>query len=290
MDENLEFTNYKITKEYENVYYFLKENGFSENFITNLRKKEGYILINNNIANTKSKLKLKDVLSICNSPNQKTTIMHCIIPLDIVYEDKYYLLVNKPSNLSTMPNRSHYTNNLAGAICNYMEKENKNFVLRIINRLDKDTSGLILIAKNAIAQKDIKSFEKTYFAICEGVIKKQQTINLPILTLSNNNINERKRIISKDGKPATTIVTPLKHFKNYTLISAKLIQGRTHQIRLHLSSIGHPLLGDTLYGKSSPFITHTALVCKEISFFHPYKKKALTFSVPLPEDIKSLLN
>ena len=161
MDENLEFTNYKITKEYENVYYFLKENGFSENFITNLRKKEGYILINNNIANTKSKLKSKDVLSICNSPNQKTTIMHCIIPLDIVYEDKYYLLVNKPSNLSTMPNRSHYTNNLAGAICNYMEKENKNFVLRIINRLDKDTSGLILIAKNAIAQKDIKSFEKS---------------------------------------------------------------------------------------------------------------------------------
>ena len=286
MENIINYTNYKIEKDYQNVYYFLKENNFSENFITNLRKKEGYILINNHIANTKSKLTTGDILSICNNPNDKTTIMQCIIPLDVVFEDEYYLLINKPSGLSTMPNKSHYSNNLAGAICHYMKEKDSNFVLRIINRLDKDTSGLVLVAKNSIAQKDLKELDKTYFAICEGIINKKLTIDKPILTINTNNINQQKRIIDKDGKPATTFVTPIKHNDKLSLISLKLIHGRTHQIRLHLSSINHPLLGDCLYGKPSNLISHTALVCKEISFYHPYLKRKLHFTVPLPEDLK----
>ena len=283
------FSSYKITKDYDSVYYFLKDNGFSENFITNLRKVKGYILIDNQIATTKSFLPKNATLSICNNPNQKTTIMHCILPLDIVYEDAYYLLVNKPSGISTMPNRSHYSKNLGGAICHYLQNNQPDFTLRILNRLDKDTSGLVLVAKNSIAQKDIKNIEKTYLALCEGVIDKPCTISKPILTVRDNGVNQQKRVVSEQGQAATTFVEPIKTIENTTLLSITLKQGRTHQIRLHLSSIGHPLVGDALYGKASDRINHAALCCNKLSFYHPYLKKKLSFSAPLPQDFLSLI-
>ena len=283
------FSSYKITKDYDSVYYFLKDNGFSENFITNLRKVKGYILIDNQIATTKSFLPKNATLSICNNPNQKTTIMHCILPLDIVYEDAYYLLINKPSGISTMPNRSHYSENLGGAICHYLQNNQPDFTLRILNRLDKDTSGLVLVAKNSIAQKDIKNIEKTYLALCEGVIDEPCTISKPILTIRDNGVNQQKRVVSEQGQAATTFVLPIKTIENTTLLSITLKQGRTHQIRLHLSSIGHPLVGDALYGKASDRINHAALCCNKLSFYHPYLKKKLSFSAPLPQDFLSLI-
>ena len=215
--------------------------------------------------------------------------MHCILPLDIVYEDAYYLLVNKPSGISTMPNRSHYSENLGGAICHYLQNNQPDFTLRILNRLDKDTSGLVLVAKNSIAQKDIKNIEKTYLALCEGVIDEPCTISKPILTVRDNGINQQKRVVSEQGQAASTFVLPIKTIENTTLLSITLKQGRTHQIRLHLSSIGHPLVGDALYGKASDRINHAALCCNKLSFYHPYLKKKLSFSAPLPQDFLSLI-
>ena len=151
---------YAITKDYQSIYYFLKENGFSENYISNLRKVWGFIKLNGTITNTRGRLKNVDILEIEASPNNKTNIQNCEMPLDVVFEDEYYLLINKPSGISCMPNKSHYHNNLAGAICNYFKNE-ESFVLRIINRLDKDTAGLMLIAKDSIAQKDIKNIIMT---------------------------------------------------------------------------------------------------------------------------------
>lgn len=298
MDENKKsadkisqtYQNFKIDKDYKSVYFFLKENSFSENFITNLRKQAGFILINENIANTASALKKSDVLSVISNPNRKTTIMQCILPLDIVFEDAYYLLINKPSELSTMPNKSHYTNNLAGAICYYMSQKDPNFTLRVVNRLDKDTSGLVLVAKSALALKELSSFEKKYHAICEGIIDKDMVVDQPILTTQENGINNRKRVISPDGQKATTYIRPLKQLSNnFSLIELILVHGRTHQIRVHLSSIDHPLLGDELYGSKSPKIDHTALICKEVSFYHPYLKKTLSFSAPYPDDFKLII-
>mgnify|MGYP005771784563 FL=1 len=298
MDENKKsadkisqtYQNFKIDKDYKSVYFFLKENSFSENFITNLRKQAGFILINENIANTASALKKSDVLSVISNPNRKTTIMQCILPLDIVFEDAYYLLINKPSGLSTMPNKSHYTNNLAGAICYYMSQKDPNFTLRVVNRLDKDTSGLVLVAKSALALKELSSFEKKYHAICEGIIDKDMVVDQPILTIQENGINNRKRVISPDGQKATTYIRPLKQLNdNLSLIELILVHGRTHQIRVHLSSIGHPLLGDELYGSKSPKIDHTTLICKEVSFYHPYLKKTLSFSAPYPDDFKLII-
>ena len=253
---NQTYQNFKIDKDYKSVYFFLKENGFSENFITNLRKQAGFILINENIANTASALKKSDVLSV----------------------------------ISTMPNKSHYTNNLAGAICYYMSQKDPNFTLRVVNRLDKDTSGLVLVAKSALALKELSSFEKKYHAICEGIIDKDMVVDQPILTIQENGINNRKRVISPDGQKATTYIRPLKQLNdNFSLIELILVHGRTHQIRVHLSSIGHPLLGDELYGSTSPKIDHTALICKEVSFYHPYLKKTLSFSAPYPDDFKLII-
>ena len=115
--------NYKITKDYENVYYFLKDNEFSENYISNLRKVWGNIVLNGQIVNIKAKLNKDDMLEIDASPNNKTIIENCDLPLDIVFEDEYYLLINKPSGISCMPNKSHYHLNIAGAICNYFKNE-----------------------------------------------------------------------------------------------------------------------------------------------------------------------
>ena len=288
---------YKIDKPYKTIYYFLKDSGFSENYITNLRKVLGNIKVNDEEVTIRHSLNIGDMLAINSNPNNKTTIMQCIIPLDIVYEDKYYLLINKPSGLPCMPSRSHYTCNLAGAICYYMDGKEPDFTLRIVNRLDKDTAGIVIVAKDSISQKEIKNIKKTYYALCEGAIDSDLVIDKKIKTISYGKLNINKREVSDDGRDATTYVHPIKSFilKNnsnktlVTLVKINLIHGRTHQIRVHLSSIGHPLLGDELYGSKSPFINHTALVCKEVSFFHPYENKTLFFSVPLPEDIEKLL-
>ena len=198
--------------------------------------------------------------------------------------------ISGSTSVSTMPNKSHYTNNLAGAICYYMSQKDPNFTLRVVNRLDKDTSGLVLVAKSALALKELSSFEKKYHAICEGIIDKDMVVDQPILTIQENGINNRKRVISPDGQKATTYIRPLKQLNdNFSLIELILVHGRTHQIRVHLSSIDHPLLGDELYGSKSPKIDHTALICKKVSFYHPYLKKTLSFSAPYPDDFKLII-
>lgn len=285
----MKYQTFNILKEYKSIYYFLKEEGFAENFISNLRKKWGNFIVNNEIVNIRKSLHIGDILKINSNPNSKTAIMHCVIPLNIVYEDEYYLLINKPSGLSCMPTRSHYTNNLAGAICNYMNKKDDNFVLRIINRLDKDTAGIIIIAKDSISANKISKINKIYHAICNGEIKENITINQKIETIIINGKNEHKRILSERGQEAITHVTPISHGHNNTLISLQLEHGRTHQIRLHLSSIGHALIGDILYGEKSNLINHTALICKEVSFLHPYLNKELKFYVDYPNDFKETL-
>ncbi len=288
----MQFHEYNIDDNYKSVYLYLKKHGFSENYITNLRKSWGFINVNNEIVNINKPLEIGDTLKINANPNTKTSIMHCILPLDIVYEDDFYLIVNKPSGLATMPSRSHYTENLSGAICYYMGKKTDNFVLRIINRLDKDTAGLIIVAKDSISQKELNNVKKTYHALCHGKIDESLTINSPIeTTLNKLNYNNNKRIISTQGKEATTFVKPIKYIEKYdiSLIELNLKHGRTHQIRVHMSSINHPLLGDIIYGEENSLINHTALVCKTLEFIHPFTNKKIFLDIPYPEDFKALI-
>lgn len=277
----------------DTIYTYLKRMGYSENYVRNLRKKEGYILLNSQNAHTDFKIKNGDILELCKNPNTTTSIMQCIMPLDIVFEDDDLIIVNKPSGLTTSASRSHYTENLSGAILNYMLKKDNNFVVRIINRLDKDTAGLVMVAKHSLISKllnESDKIEKTYYAILTGNLDRPITINKPILTTKNElGYNNHKRIIANNGKEAITHLYPVKQINNNTLCKVNIEYGRTHQIRVHSSYINHALLGDELYGEKSKLITHTALVCKEIKFYHPIKKETIIVSCKFPEDFARLI-
>ena len=276
-------------KDYEKLYYLLKDNSLSEAYLSKLRQGQNNLLINGVTANMRSKVKKGDTISFALEVGKKTEIQTCEMDLDIVFEDKYLLIINKPPLVASTPTKSHYSLNLAGGVCNYMQKKTNNFVYRILNRLDKDTSGLVIIAKSPFSYQNTTNIEKTYEAVCEGEITSSLTIDKPIYTENINGINTIKRQISSLGKPATTFVEVIKAGKEYSHIKLKLLHGRTHQIRVHLSSIGHPLVGDIIYGKKSELISHTALICKTISLDHPKTRERMTFEATYPESILSLL-
>lgn len=269
------------------VYFFLKTNGFSEHFIKNLRKNCQSIKINGNFSTMRSQISPSDTLEILKNPNMKNSTPICDGEIDILFEDDDFLIVNKPHNLSCLPTRSHIANNLGGKILNYMLQKDENFVLRVKNRLDREASGIVIVAKNPIAYNNLNSVKKEYHAICERNFEdKNFTINRPILTVTKNGINEIKRIISDDGKPSITHVNVIKNFENTSLLSISLETGRTHQIRLHLSSIGHSLLGDTLYGTPTKE-NHAFLLLKKVEFTHFRTNKQVKIEVPYPNDWKA---
>lgn len=259
------------------IYFWLKNSGFSENYISHLRQKE-MIKLNNEFVNIRAKISNGDFLEIAQNPNKKTDIKPCEGNLDILFEDDDFLIVNKPHNLACMPTRSHFSNNLGGQICTYMKND---FTLRVINRLDRETAGIVVVAKNVIASNNI-FLDKEYHAICHGIIEQKLTIDKPILTITNNGINQHKRVVDKKGKPSITHIEPIKIFNNNTLLKLKLETGRTHQIRVHLSHINHPLVGDTLYGSSEP--SHAFLLLKKISFNHFRTKENISIEVNYPAD------
>ena len=273
-------------QEKQTIYKYLKSKGYSENFLKNLRKSFGYIKLNGEPCIITTLVKENDIISVNVNPNTKTSINSCIIPLDIVYEDEDVLAINKPSMLPTMPSRSHYAYNLSGAIVAYMNDKQENFVVRIVNRLDKEASGIVLVAKNSLASNFLNNLEnttKTYYALCNGIIDENIVIDTNIDTLINQYGS------NDSGKKAKTFVEVVKKYKDYTLVKIQLEQGRTHQIRVHLSSIGHALLGDSIYGTKSELINHTALVCKEIDFNHPTQNKKIHLEIDFPDDFKKLI-
>lgn len=280
----------KNCEEKETIYRYLKRNGFSENYIRHLRKQEGYIKLNGKIAFTNAYVNNDDVLELYQNPNTKSGIMHCVIPLNIVFEDDDILVVNKPSGMPTTPSRSHPSDNLSSAVMNYMKDKEPNFVVRVVNRLDKDTAGLVCIAKHSLICNMLNSnnyISKTYYAICTGKIDKHLVIDKPIATTLNSfGYNNHKREILDSGKPAKTFVAPLCFDGQNTLCKMQLEFGRTHQIRVHLASTGHALLGDELYGKSSEKISHTALVCAQMKINNPLNGETINLKIDLPNDFK----
>lgn len=276
------------TKDYDKLYYLLKDNSLSESYLSKLRQDKKYLLINNSPANMRSKVFKGDKVYFSLEVQKKSNIKTCNLQLDMVFEDEYLLVINKPPLLASTPTKSHYSSNLAGAVCNYMNNKSENFVFRILNRLDKDTSGLVIIAKSIFAYQKITNIEKIYEAICIGKMLSPICIDKPIYTENINGINTLKRVISPLGKEAKTYVEVINSNENYSHIKLKLEHGRTHQIRVHLSSINHPLVGDSVYGEKSDLIPHTALICKTISFIHPKTGERMNFEATYPQSIIDL--
>lgn len=210
--------------------------------------------------------------------------------LNIIFEDDWLLVVNKPAGIAIHPSVLHYYDSLCNGIKFYFDKIGLKKKIRPVNRLDLNTSGLVVFAKCEYIQEYLinqmknNQFKKEYLAVCNGFFdKKSGTINLPIARKENSII---ERCISENGQTAITHYEVLKEFDNYSLVKCSLETGRTHQIRVHMSAIGHPLLGDSLYGSISVLINRQALHCFNLQFIHPVYNNDLNFWGDLPNDFK----
>ena len=210
--------------------------------------------------------------------------------LNIIFEDDWLLVVNKPAGIAIHPSVLHYSDSLCNGIKFYFDKIGLKKKIRPVNRLDLNTSGLVVFAKCEYIQECLinqmknNQFKKEYLAVCNGFFdKKSDTINLPIARKENSII---ERCISENGQTAITHYEVLKEFDNYSLVKCSLETGRTHQIRVHMSAIGHPLLGDSLYGSISDLINRQALHCYNLQFIHPVDNNDLNFFGDLPNDFK----
>lgn len=209
------------------------------------------------------------------------------LPIDIVYEDDDLLILNKPPYMPVHPSPGHAGDTLANAAAHYLQSRGQALAFRPVNRLDRDTSGLLVAAKHAHAAYRLAGkIDKEYIAVCEGVLQGCGTIDLPIRIKPGHSI---QREVGPGGLPAVTHWRVLGEGNAHTLLSLHLDTGRTHQIRVHLSHIGHPLAGDDMYGGSRGLIGRQALHCVEIHFMHPVTQKTVEFISPLPEDMKALL-
>ena len=219
-------------------------------------------------------------------------IPFCDIPLEIIYEDENMLIIDKSGGVPTHPSLNNYDVSVAGAVMNYYHKQGINFVFRPVNRLDKGTSGLMVIAKNPnfheLLKKELHTgnFKREYLALTCGVLNKSGTIDAPIFREDNSII---KRTVDIRGVKAITHYKPVKICGDKTLVSLTLETGRTHQIRVHLQHIGHPLYGDFLYGKEAEDLNRPALHSYKITLKNPITGKMREFISPLKQDIKNII-
>ncbi len=217
------------------------------------------------------------------------------IPIDVLYEDDDLLIINKQPGIIVHPTKGHPTSTIANGIMKYMLDTDQSFKIRFANRIDMDTSGIVICCKNANAQNDISSqmryqtVVKKYIAIVHGSVDRDEfTIDLPVGRESQETI--RRSVMYEGGKDAVTDVKVLRRYGDYTLVELSLHTGRTHQIRVHLSHIGHPIIGDSLYDGDAPgLIDRQALHAYRISFLHPVSKERIEIEAPFPKDIETAI-
>mgnify|MGYP004601300429 CR=1 FL=1 len=274
--------------------YLRFELGCSGKVITELKKSETGILLNGNRVTVRAVLHEGDILSLkIGDADDSENIIPVELPLDIVYEDQDILALNKPYGMPTHPSHNHFDDTLANGVMFYYKKKNYPFVFRAVNRLDRDTSGLVLISKNKLSASKLSSelkerrIKKKYTAIVLGDPGECGIIDVPIKR-KNESIIER--VVSDDGQEAVTCFKRIAKGDGFSVVSVEPKTGRTHQIRVHMAYIGCPILGDTLYGPEdgSKLISRQALHCREMSFLHPSKNELLTVSAPLPQDMMRL--
>lgn len=255
--------------------------------------KNNKISLNQKNCDTRQYANLGDTITIdFNYEEDNSNIVPTKMNLDIIYEDKWLLIINKPTGIAIHPSILHYSDSLCNGIRFYFDSIGLKKKIRPVNRLDLNTSGLVIFAKCEyiqeclISQMKNNTFKKEYLCFCNGIFEnKFGTIDLPIARKENSII---ERCISDSGQPSITHYEVLKEFNTYSLVKCILETGRTHQIRVHMSSIGHSLIGDSLYGYDSNLINRQALHCYKLQFIHPINKKIMEFYSEIPLDFKKL--
>lgn len=258
---------------------------------------DGHVTVNGQAVKPKYKVQAGDKISLVKSEPQSLELTPENIPLDIVYEDDDVIVVNKPQGMVVHPAPGHPDHTLVNALLYHSPLSTINGTFRpgIVHRIDKDTSGLLMVAKNDLAHQSLaeqlrnKTNKREYLALVYGQIKEDEgTIDAP---LGRNPQDRKKQAVVKGGRHAVTHFKVMKRYDNFTLVKCILETGRTHQIRVHMKYIGHPLVGDPLYGprkvigKDGQFL-HAAL----LGFKHPRTGKELVFEAPLPENFQKMLD
>ena len=290
---------YNISRDYEGIKLssYLEMMAYPSSILKDLRKDDSLCKINNKSSYLNSIIHTGEHIEIY---IKETVANESLVPVqldfDIVYEDEDILLVNKPANMPLHQSINNYENSLANALAYYYRNESSPFIFRCINRLDKDTSGLTLIAKNplsaAILSKSMKErqIKRTYTAIVEGIFNdKEGRIEVPIARKKESCIE--RCVDFENGQRAITNYKVIKELENSrSLVEFSLETGRTHQIRVHMKYLGHPLLGDILYNPDDKTMERQALHAGKLIFLHPIKLKEITFKADYPDDMKNLIN
>ncbi|MGG1676560.1 RluA family pseudouridine synthase [Neobacillus sp. NRS-1170] len=273
---------------------FLKMEEISRSALTDIKFNGGNILVNDEEVNVRYKLLEGDILRIIFPPESPSEgLKGEELPLEILFEDDFLLVVNKPAGMNTIPSREHPDGSLANGLVGYYEDKGIQATSHIVTRLDRDTSGIVLIAKHrhvhhlfSLMQRSGK-VKRSYEAFAGGSIMKDKGTIIAPIGRKVESIIERE--VRDDGQYACTHFQVIERNCSFTHIELQLETGRTHQIRVHLSYIGHPLLGDDLYGGETSVIERQALHCKKIKFIHPFSQKIMYFTAPLPDDMQDIL-
>lgn len=297
MDQRFKLT-FTAEKEGQLLRQALGEWGISKRALTAIKFDGGYLAVNSLERNVRHPLQIGDVVDIYFPLEEKSKgllVEHG--QLNIIYEDDAILVINKPAYQSTIPSREHPTGSIANDVCGYFEEQSLTSTVHVVTRLDRDTSGLMCIAKHGhvhhmmgIAQKS-GQISRQYEAIVHGQLEEDSLSIIAPIGRKDASIIERE--VREDGQFAHTDVQVLKNFfvkdEAYTHVRLKLHTGRTHQIRVHMAHIGFPLVGDELYGGCRDVIARQALHCVSLALEQPFTKESLQFHIELAEDMQRLI-
>ncbi|MBQ9461239.1 MAG: RluA family pseudouridine synthase [Clostridia bacterium] len=252
----------------------------SARLLAKLKRVENGMTVNGNTVRSIDTLNAGDELCLI-FPEDAPQTEPVEMPLNIIYEDDAIIVLDKPPFMPVHPVRDHQRDTLANGVMFYFQSKGESITFRPVNRLDRDTSGLVLAAKSSYAHNFLKgNTKKKYTALCEGEITESGTVDAPI-ALRPGSIMER--CVSEEGARAVTHYTPIMTVCGHTLLKLELETGRTHQIRVHMASIGHPLAGDDMYGGSRRIFARQCLHCSELALIHPLTRESMLFR-STPED------
>lgn len=287
--------NEMITAEHEGVTLlsFLKEKQFSASTIVHLKRTKEGLLVNGIWATIRQILHQGDTVTIQLCETESSAhIVPMPLPLTIVYEDEDLMVINKPADMPIHPSQGNFDNTLANGLAYYFQEKGEPFTYRCINRLDRDTTGLLIVAKHmhsaSILSRMVskRKIKREYLAIATGLVPEEGCIDAPIGRVFGSTIE--REVNWETGESARTNYRRLAYENGYSLVSLQLETGRTHQIRVHMKHIGHPLPGDFLYNPTDDIIKRQALHSYRLSFLHPITKEELSFVAPLPSDMQLL--